>query len=218
MPTLLPVLNRLREGRVWVEPFVGGCNVLVNQPGCRIAGDGNPFLIALLTAVRDGWVPPEFVTRDQFMECKHSPESFDPALVGYVGTCAAWGGLWLRGFAGGTHTTRYRVRSRPNLLRLGRQLDGVSLYAGSYETIAIPSGAFVYCDPPYKDTTGYLGSASFDHDKFWCWAGQVSRFCKLAVSERVAPPGWVSVMDTTCSLVCKGYSKEVPERLFVMDT
>ncbi|CAH9012928.1 putative DNA adenine methylase [Vibrio phage 141O35-1] len=48
-----------KEGQAWVEPFVGGANMIdkVEAP-LRIGGDFNEYVIALYHALQSGWVPP----------------------------------------------------------------------------------------------------------------------------------------------------------------
>ena len=65
------VIKSLRlPGQVYVEPFVGGANLICAVDGPRIGADKCPYLIALLTAVRDGWTPPEFVSEEYYNAVK----------------------------------------------------------------------------------------------------------------------------------------------------
>ena len=68
------------------------------------------------------------------------------------------------------------------LQRLGR-LEPLTMTSLSYEQVQIKPNSIIYCDPPYKNTTGY--TKSFDHDSFWQWV----RSCPhpVYVSEYSAP-------------------------------
>ena len=83
----------------------------------------------------------------------------------------------------------------------------------SYERVEIPSGAIVYCDPPYDGTTGYLANneTKFDHGKFADWAcGQKEL---VVVSEYEMPSGFVEVASKR-KFSRFGFNETV-ERLFV---
>ena len=53
----------------------------------------------------------------------------------------------------------------------------------SYEQVQIKPNSIIYCDPPYKGTTGY--TVEFDHDKFWDWVRTNPH--PVYVSEYTAP-------------------------------
>jgi DNA adenine methylase len=56
---ILPIMLAERKpDQWWVEPFVGGANMIDKVAGNRIGNDSNEFLIALLVALRDGYIPP----------------------------------------------------------------------------------------------------------------------------------------------------------------
>ena len=44
---ILPIMLEKRENRTWVEPFVGGANMIDKVQGKRIGADINPYLIYL---------------------------------------------------------------------------------------------------------------------------------------------------------------------------
>ena len=46
---ILPIMLNEREERVWVEPFVGGANMIDKVQGQRIGADINPYLIETMT-------------------------------------------------------------------------------------------------------------------------------------------------------------------------
>ena len=55
---------------MYFEPFVGGGWVLQEMSGDRIASDGNKALIAMYQALQDGWIPPDFVSEDEYNQVK----------------------------------------------------------------------------------------------------------------------------------------------------
>ena len=51
-------------------------------------------------------------------------------------------------------------------------LQGVQLHTGGFEHLTVPQGAFVYCDPPYRDSFTQYGTGFDDADQAtlvaWC--------------------------------------------------
>lgn len=72
----------------------------------------------------------------------------------------------------------YKVPTVENLARLERmQAIGnrqnatpIQVLNQDYQQVAIPAGAVIYCDIPYKDTCSY--KTAFDYDRFYQWALQ----------------------------------------------
>ena len=86
----------------YVEPFVGSAAVLtevVRKSRGRfsrfIANDIQPDLIRMWSALMDGWVPPEYVSREEHRELKNS--RVPSALRGYAGFCCSVGGNFFSG-------------------------------------------------------------------------------------------------------------------------
>lgn len=54
---LANVLNPITKGKPFVDLFCGACNVVekITTASSRMANDNNPYLIALLKAIQDGW-------------------------------------------------------------------------------------------------------------------------------------------------------------------
>jgi len=50
---ILLIMLKERGQRTWVEPFVGGANMIDKVEGKRIGADINPYLIDALIAIRD---------------------------------------------------------------------------------------------------------------------------------------------------------------------
>ena len=56
---ILPImLAERKEGQFWVEPFVGGANMIDKVDGNRIGADFNEYLISLWQELQKGWIPP----------------------------------------------------------------------------------------------------------------------------------------------------------------
>lgn len=88
---LLPIILKDRKpGQWYVEPFVGGANMIDKVDGNRIGNDFHPHLIAMWKAVAEGWVPPEFVGEEEYARLQ-SFKNIDP-VTGYVGFALSFGG------------------------------------------------------------------------------------------------------------------------------
>lgn len=188
------VLGRRAPGQWWVEPFVGGGNVIDKVDGLRLGCDTNRYVVELLAAVRDGWVPPETVTEAEYLAIKAAPDDYEPRLVGFAGTQCTFGSKWLDCYAktGGRGPDRNFTREgRDNLLRQRAGLQGALFTVGDYRELAVPAQSIIYCDPPYADSLGYAGGGAFDTAAFWQWCdGKVREGHDVFVSEYAAPAGW----------------------------
>lgn len=195
---ILPIILRDRGDRLYIEPFVGGANSIDKVDGPRLGADSNPYVIALLEAIRDKHIP-ERITKEQYLAIKANPNSFPPALVGYAGICCSYSGKWFGGFAGETKTAigtirDYQEEARANIKAQALNLAGCRFLASSYESLEIPENSIVYCDPPYNGTTKY--GSGIDHSKFWEWCKDLSlRGIRVFVSEYKAPNGWSCVWN-----------------------
>jgi DNA adenine methylase len=91
---ILPIMLAEKGDRVWVEPFVGGGNMIAKLTGFRIGNDNHPYLIALLKAVQSGWIPPTEMSKEEYYRIKAEQTTTDAALVGFVGFLCSFGGKW----------------------------------------------------------------------------------------------------------------------------
>ena len=89
----------------YIEPFVGGANV-IDKIHCKykIGYDINRPLISLLNhVVADGELPD--ISKDLYQAIRAHPERFEPWMVGNAGFLASYNGKYFGGYAG-TVTTR----------------------------------------------------------------------------------------------------------------
>jgi len=212
---ILPIVLKDRRPNQWyVEPFVGGFNMIQHVTGPRIANDSHPYLIALFRALQSGWDPPEFVSKEQYQKIRAQPDCFPQELVGFVGFGCSYGGKWWGGYASDKKGTNYAAQSRRSCLKQAPKISGVDIQCGSYLELKIPRGSVVYCDPPYKGTTKY--KSDFDHDVFWNWVRKISEKHNVFVSEYTAPPDfgflWECAVNNT--LVKNTGAKQGVERLW----
>ena len=216
---ILPIILKDRKPRQWyIEPFVGGANMIDKVEGPRIGFDINPYLISALCMIRDGWQPPEKMTEYGYKSIKEFKEKFKPWQVGYAATQMTFGARWFAGYRRDNSGDRdYPKEARQNALKQVPLLKGCLFKINSYHEINLPAEpCIIYCDPPYKDTRKY-SIGDFDHDKFWQWCrDRQDDGHQVFISEYKAPDDfkciWEKEQSTT--MATTKYKKAV-ERLFI---
>ena len=165
---ILPIILKERGQRTWVEPFVGGANVIDKVQGKRMGNDNQEYVIALYKALQNGYIPPKEVTSDFFFEVENNKDKYPKELVGYLGTQLTFGCEWCGSFRrDNTGKRNYDVEAYNNVMKQQPKLIGVEFVCGDYRDLEIPSNSLVYCDPPYRGVRKYVGNVKFDSDVFW---------------------------------------------------
>jgi DNA adenine methylase len=183
---LLPViLPHRREGQWWVEPFVGGANMIDKVEGKRLGNDNNEYVIALFKALQRGWIPPGDLSEDQYRTIRDNKENFPPELVCFAGILCSFGGRWFEGYARSADKANYAARGQRALMKQLKNIRGVYFTSYDYRIMPIPDNSLIYCDPPYRGTKSYKND--FNNDDFWKWCREVGRRHKIFISEYTAP-------------------------------
>ena len=190
--TIVPIIEEMREQGtgMYFEPFVGGGSILESldpMKGQRYAGDTNKYLIALYTAIQNGWVPPDVVTEEEYAHVKSNRDAYPLEYVAFVGFCCSFASKFFNGYARNKQNSNYANRAKRQILKKGGLIDDVIFRPFAYDEWVIPEGSTVYCDPPYRDTTGYSVGA-MDYEAFYDWCvGLANKGCKVLVSEYTMP-------------------------------
>ena len=206
------------ENQAWVEPFVGGANMIdrVEAP-LRIGGDFNEYVIALFHALQLGWVPPDKLTEAEYAHYREYKECYDKALIGYVGFPCSYGAKWFGGYCRSRKESRdYIGEAFRNVTKQAPHIQDVIFVNASYDELPFPDASLIYCDPPYEGTTKYRDA--FDHDKFWQWCRDKSDGGHTVfVSEYNAPADFVPIWEkrVNSSLTKDTGGKQSTEKLFV---
>ena len=221
--------NRV-DGQWWVEPFVGGANIIDKVKGNRLGADSNSHVIDALCFIRDGQLPRD---NNEFTEGMYDTAAIlarENRLDGYAFgmQCYAliafsFGAKWVGGWSRGKNSKgeqrdyvdeQYRANMKQKPL-----LKGVWFEHVDYENIEIPEKSIVYCDSPYKGTTGY--KYKFDHDKYFEWCRlQVKAGHQVFISEYSAPADFICVWqkELKVSVAKVGKQKNAIEKLFVHES
>ena len=215
-------------GGTYIEPFVGGGNVIAAVPKRykRIGADINPNAINALRLIRDspGSLPKnnaEFTVAD-YTALKSKKTGLTP-LEAFAGFAYSYAAKFLGSWATDNSGIDYVRRAYQSAQRQHVGLKGVDLICSPYQDLKIPSGSIIYCDPPYAGTDHgdyqYDGCACFDSAAFWAWCLAQSANNKVYVSEYTAPPGFVSVWSKRVAVtVSLNKYKYAVEKLFVPES
>lgn len=173
-------------------------------------------MIALLNAVKGGYLPPDSVSESEYRFIRENKD-LHPALTGFVGFGCSFGGKWFGGYARNKGGTNYAAQSKRSLLKDMAHLMDATFICSDYKAVSIPPNAVVYADPPYADTTGYSGE-KFNSEDFWICARLIAETGhRIYVSEEKAPPGWICVWEKPFTRTLdrnKSNQFQVTEKLF----
>ena len=102
------IMEELKEGYTYVEPFMGGCNMLseVDWPN-KVGADSNRYVVALWNNLKIGSIHsiPKDITEKQYNEMKELAKKgscsvqYPAWLIGYAGTACSYGSAWFNGYA-----------------------------------------------------------------------------------------------------------------------
>ena len=218
---ILPIMLKERGQRTWVEPFVGGANVIDKVNGNRIGNDNQEYVISLYKALQSGWKPPIEVGSDLFFEVENNKEKYPKELVGYLGTQLTFGCQWWGSFRrDNTGKRKYDLEAYNNVMKQQPNLIGIDFVFGNYRDFMIPNNSLIYCDPPYRGVRKYVGNDKFDSDTFWEVCRNWSKQGHIVfVSEYTAPDDFECVWSKEISAsannsIKNGQSLKAVEKLF----
>lgn len=223
---ILPIMLKSRKvGQWWVEPFVGGANMIDKVGGNRLGNDSNKYLIAMLKKLQGGWIPRHDYTKAYYE--RHKKYKTDKTLndyeVGFCGIALSFKGKWFGGFVG---TEKYYKKTKSvrnfqkeavaNIKKQQRYLKGIKFVSGSYEDLEIPENSIVYCDPPYKGTLAYKDK--FNHERFYDWCREKNaEGHTIYVSEYDMPKDFICIWKKNLSVgVSTKQKREATEKLFLL--
>ena len=221
---LLPIILKDRkEGQWYVEPFVGGTNMIDKVDGNRIGADSNEYLIAMWQGLQENKSRPYVIekelygkVRDFFNKSDYS--IFDKFMIGWIGWMGSYNGRFFDGGYSGHLVGKrdYITEQIRNTEAQISKIKEVHFVYSSYDKLEIPNNSIIYCDIPYKDTKQYTSSKNFNHNNFWNWAREKSQDGhEIFISEYDAPDDFKCIwqMEVTNSMNTTKTYKPI-EKLF----
>ena len=178
---ILPImLADRKDGQFWVEPFVGGANMIDKVDGNRIGADFNHHLIAMLNAVKDGWIGVEKIDKELYdrarVSFRQNNGSFSDKELGWIGFMASFNGRSFGGGYNGNYKPRdYTRESISNLLKQVSKIKDIDFICSKYEDLHIPNNSIIYCDSPYQGTKEYDVKEKFDFKRYHDWLREKAR-------------------------------------------
>ena len=213
---ILPIILKDRkEGQWYVEPFVGGGNMIDKVDGNRLGNDNDNHVIQALIAIRDfSSELPENVSELQYKEIKNLEPSPINSWIRFV---CSFGGRFNNGYARNNAGQNYARSGVNNAIKQSPKLQGVVLLNKSYLDLTLTKPCVIYCDPPYEGTTGYKDK--FNHSEFWEWCRTMSRKGhQVFISEYNAPDDfeclWEGEIKTNFASQRKEATHKATEKLF----
>ena len=223
---IAPIINKLiidNNINTYIEPFVGGCNMIEHiKCSNKIGSDNNDYLISMWKDLQDGWNPPTEMSKNMYLDIKNNKDKYKPSLVAIAGFCATYNAKWFGGYAGivktkiGTYRNYYDEAIR-NIQKQVPKIKDVDFRYGDYKQYTNVSNTLIYCDIPYKGTTQYGTNKNFNHDDFWEWVRIMSIDNIILVSEYNAPNDFKYIYEKELNTTLdKNSRKKDTEKLFII--
>lgn len=223
---LIPVITKhLKEDMYYVEPFCGGCN-LINKikHKKKIANDKDKYLIALLKHkqehIEDFNI--DYITKEEYLNVKQNPDNYPDWYVGFVGFIISFRGLFFSSYSDNhvikKRTGRFEDYQKEHINNFMKDdLSDIEFHCEDYQDLTIPEHSLIYCDIPYKNTSGYDKKKNqFDYDRFYEWCGQkVKEGHILFVSEYEMNEDFIPIWEKVQTKNLGTKRQETVERLFV---
>ena len=193
-------INGIRTStQPYLEPFVGGGWILskINPVGNRIASDLCEPLIKMYQELQNGWIPPDTVTREEYQKAKDG--DYPDHLQAFIGFGCSFAGKWFGGYAN-TVGRNYATNAKNSIEKKMKNLIDVQFLYKDYRDYKDLYDHIIYCDPPYKGTTGFSAIGKFDSNEFWDIMREWGKNNTVLISEYNAPDDFRSVLEITTKL------------------
>lgn len=220
---ILPIILKDRkEGQWYVEPFVGGANMIDKVDGNRMGADNNKYLISLLREMStEGFESPD-VTEELFNLIKTNIDNYPEWLAGYAGTQLSFGAMWFSGYRKDKQGVRnYSEEAKRNVDKQSKNIKGCKFNNVPFGSLEIPKQSIIYCDPPYENTAKYKAVDDFTHLEFWT---KCRKWCQdghtVFISEYSAPDDFVCIWqkEIAVSIAKNSKGKKGVEKLFIHES
>ena len=201
---ILPIiLKNRKENQYYVEPFVGGANMIDKVDGNRIGADKNEFLIEMWKGLQENRERPHRIEKELYSKArdffnKKDYTIFDKFMIGWIGWMGSYNGRFFDGGYSGHQVGKrdYITEQIKNIEAQINNIKEVEFIVSDYQGLKIPNNSIIYCDIPYKDTKQYLTSKDFNHNEFWEWCrGKSKEGHQVFISEYNAPEDFECIWE-----------------------
>lgn len=187
---LAPIIQSfiVEDTQAYVEPFVGGGN-MIDKIRCekRLGYDLEPYVVACLSALRDGWIPPKVITEAEYKDIQRNKSNYPDYLVGYAGYQLSFAGKFFGGYRRDKVGKQDYCKNAYNRsLKQAPLLKGIEFEVKDYIDLYNLKNCVIYCDPPYKGSTSY-STKKFNHEAFYEWCIKMAENNIVLVSEYDMP-------------------------------
>jgi len=220
---LIPIILKDRVGgQYYVEPFVGGANLIQFVDGNCIGGDSNKYVIAHLNKIKEdtSWVyeSAKDFKRENYYEIRDNLDNYEPYLIGHVAYNLSFGGKWFGGWQSNKRGDDLVAAGYIHVLRQSEKIKHIHFTCCEYSELPLPCNSIIYCDPPYKGTEKYK-NIQFDYDLFYQWCIQKrSEGHQIFISEYEMPSYFKCIWEkqVRMGMDCKTNGLRRVERLFTL--
>ncbi len=222
---ILPIILENRtEGQYYVEPFVGGANVIDKVDGNRIGSDNSKYLISLWKGLQNNHPIIKEISKEIYDKARTDFNNgtniyYTDFEIGFIGFMGSFNGRFFDGGYNGNYTKRdYTKESIDNLTNQIENIKGIEFYNCDYSVLQIPAGSIIYCDKPYQNTKQYFTSKNFEHDNFYQWCRDMKKLGHtIFVSEYEAPEDFICVWQKELKTCMNNKNIKTPiEKLFTL--
>lgn len=167
------IINNIIDDKDYVEPFCGACNVMSNiiTSGNKYAYDKHLYLIEMWKQIQSGWIPPTNITEQDYYFYKEHKDEY-PHIAGFVGFACSFSGKWFGGYARNSRGDNFAKNGSNSLIKQRNRILDIFFKQSDYKDLCFKN-KFIYCDPPYKNTTQYNG-CTFDYEEYLLWVKKQS--------------------------------------------
>lgn len=201
---IAPIINNLIKKKninTYIEPFVGGAN-MIQHINCKnkIGADINEYLIAMWNAFQNGYIPPDDVSKEEYLKVKNNKDVYPKEYVAIVGFCATYNAGWFRRYGGKAINKQGKTRHYYNeaVRNIKKQLPyimDVKFIHSDYRILNYPENSLIYCDKEYESSSYQMYQGEFNHEEFWNWARAMSKNNIILVSEYNAPTDFICIYE-----------------------
>jgi len=218
---ILPIMLEGRTTETWVEPFVGGANMIDKVEGKRIGFDNNEYLIELFHYVQNGGlIENRIITKEHWYSVKENLDNYPKWYIGLVGVLGSYNGNWFSAYGGESKTKEggYRNYFDEGIRGFLKQdISNIDFMFSDYTDIEIPLNSIIYCDPPYQ-LKNKRYKEHFNSEIFFNWCREKTKEGnKVFISEYNAPIDFKCIWEKEISKTNPKQKVNKIERLFTIE-